>query len=282
LTEEEFAQRVEQGVVQAETLVWNETMANWQPYGQVRAVAVQLQAEALATGTPAGSTSDAPAPLRPAVQAAAAPGPAARASALAAPETTGAIRCGECGVAFPPDEVVPIAGQWVCAGCKPLALQKLREGVAVAGVLNYAGFWIRCGARLIDWIILFVPTIALVLLIQGVIAAMTAAAVASGSRVPVAITLVGMALMVLLLFGVQAGYTVFFLGRYGATPGKMACGLRVVRSDGSAITYGRATGRFFADLLNGWTFYIGYLIAAFDAETRALHDHICDTRVVYK
>jgi len=28
--------------------------------------------------------------------------------------------------------------------------------------------------------------------------------------------------------------------------------------------------------------YIGYLIVAFDDQKRALHDHICNTRVIYK
>jgi hypothetical protein len=28
--------------------------------------------------------------------------------------------------------------------------------------------------------------------------------------------------------------------------------------------------------------YIGYIMVAFDQEKRSLHDHICNTRVVYK
>jgi len=40
--------------------------------------------------------------------------------------------------------------------------------------------------------------------------------------------------------------------------------------------------RFFATMLSQLTLYIGYIIAAFDDEKRSLHDHICDTRVVYK
>ena len=48
------------------------------------------------------------------------------------------------------------------------------------------------------------------------------------------------------------------------------------------MTYGRATGRYFAHFLSSFTLGIGYLIAAFDNEKRALHDHVCDTRVVYK
>jgi len=72
-----------------------------------------------------------------------------------------------------------------------------------------------------------------------------------------------------------------YLGRYGATPGKMAVKIRVVTPDGGPISYGRATGRFFADILSGMICYIGYLMVAFDKEQRrALHDHICGTRVV--
>ena len=37
---------------------------------------------------------------------------------------------------------------------------------------------------------------------------------------------------------------------------------------------------FFAEMLSGMILGIGYLMAAFDDEKRALHDRICDTRVV--
>jgi uncharacterized RDD family membrane protein YckC len=291
LTAEAFAERVSQGLVQADTLVWNESLADWQPYAKVRAAAVQRQAEALVTGTAGGALHDGPTPLRATAAAASTGTPAAGVtpapvavvgtSAQAPLAPLGAIRCAECGLPFPPDEVIPIAGQWLCAGCKPMALQKLREGVGIAGTMQYAGFWIRFAARMVDWIILSIPSVGVVILVYGGLFAMLATSAGRGEP-PTALTFVAMAIMGLILFTVPLCYTVFFLGRYGATPGKMACGLRVVRRDGSAITYARATGRFFADLLNGWTFYIGYLIAAFDVEKRTLHDHICDTRVVYK
>ena len=78
------------------------------------------------------------------------------------------------------------------------------------------------------------------------------------------------------------GYQIFFLGKYGATLGKMACGLRVVTADGGKISYGRATGRAFAEMLSGIICYIGYIMIAFDDQKRGLHDHICNTRVIYK
>jgi uncharacterized RDD family membrane protein YckC len=81
---------------------------------------------------------------------------------------------------------------------------------------------------------------------------------------------------------VAVAYTTFFVGKYGATPGKMACGLQVVRPDGGRVTYLRAFGRYFAEWLSQITLLIGYIIAAFDDEKRSLHDLICDTRVIRK
>jgi uncharacterized RDD family membrane protein YckC len=81
---------------------------------------------------------------------------------------------------------------------------------------------------------------------------------------------------------IPIAYTTFFVGRFAATPGKMACGLRIITPDGGRVSYGRALGRCFAEWLSGLTLTIGYIIAAFDPEKRALHDRICETRVVYK
>ena len=39
------------------------------------------------------------------------------------------VVCAECGRGFPKNETVQIEGAHVCAGCKPLFLQKLREGI---------------------------------------------------------------------------------------------------------------------------------------------------------
>jgi uncharacterized RDD family membrane protein YckC len=39
-------------------------------------------------------------------------------------------------------------------------------------------------------------------------------------------------------------------------------------------------GRYFAQGLSAMLLYIGYIMAGFDSEKRALHDYLCDTRVI--
>ena len=78
-------------------------------------------------------------------------------------------------------------------------------------------------------------------------------------------------------------YEVAFLAQMGATPGKAAFGMKVVRPDGRPIGVGRAIGRYFSKLGEGWIILIGwcgYLLAGIDSQKRALHDMICDTRVI--
>jgi len=56
--------------------------------------------------------------------------------------------------------------------------------------------------------------------------------------------------------------------------------IKVVTPDGGRISYARATGRHFAKILSGIICYIGYLMAFWDDEKRALHDRMCGTRVI--
>ncbi len=66
----------------------------------------------------------------------------------------------------------------------------------------------------------------------------------------------------------------------GATVGKMAMGLRVVTGEGKRLTFLNATGRFFARILSGAIFCIGYIMVAFTDRKRGLHDMIANTVVV--
>lgn len=67
----------------------------------------------------------------------------------------------------------------------------------------------------------------------------------------------------------------------GATVGKWATGLRIVRRGGEPLGFGHATLRHtIGYLVSLLTLGIGFLLAIFDAEGRALHDRIAGTVVV--
>jgi uncharacterized RDD family membrane protein YckC len=51
---------------------------------------------------------------------------------------------------------------------------------------------------------------------------------------------------------------------------------------GSRISFGRATGRYFARWISNMTLTIGYIMAGFTAKKQALHDIIAGTLVMRK
>jgi len=233
LTEDEFDGRVKTGQVTNETMVWNETMRGWQSYNEWR------KGSSLVLEAP-------PAPQ---------------------------VVCSNCFRQFPESEVIRYQDSWVCASCKPLFFQRLKEGGVVPGILDYAPFWPRFGAKLIDSIITNVAS--------GIIQ--------FGAIIPIGMfskndALIGIVYLVssLLAMAISITYYVYFLVKHSATPGKMALGLKVVTPEGGPITAGTATGRFFAEILSAMICGIGYIMVAFDEEKRALHDRLCNTRVVRK
>jgi uncharacterized RDD family membrane protein YckC len=246
VTDAQLAQLVQSGRITADTLVWHEGMADWSPY---RDVAAQLNQ---------------PASMPPPI------------SSPAASTTISEVICAECGKPFPAADTIQIGKARVCAACKPVFLQKLSEGASInTGEMNYAGFGIRFAAKILDFLIVgLIPGIVLMALLIPAIAH-------ANENSPPQLGFIQLFEFAIML--VNMAYQIFFLGKYGATPGKMICKIKVVTSEGEKISYGRATGRFFAEMLSGMICYIGYLMVAFDQEERrALHDHICNTRVIYK
>ncbi len=246
----QFDALIQSGQIKPADLVWKEGMANWQPLSTVRP----------------GIGGTAPAPGAPPVMAG----------------DPNQITCVECGGQFTKDNAIQYGATWVCAACKPTFVQKLKEGATLGGAggaaaMNYAGFWIRFGAKFIDGLIF------MVILAIPVVALMIPMIRSAGQGGPP--PTMGIMIQVVLQLGsiiLGVAYNTFFLGKYGATPGKMAVGIKVVTAEGAPLTFPRAFGRAWADQLSSLICSIGYIIAAFDSEKRALHDHICSTRVVYK
>jgi uncharacterized RDD family membrane protein YckC len=128
----------------------------------------------------------------------------------------------------------------------------------VAQTVRYGGFWIRTAARAIDMIVLGMAISVLRFLVP-------------------ALPLFREGPFILALGGI---YEVYFVCTRGATIGKIAVNLKIVQADGSAIPRRLALGRYLAMGVSVLTGTIGFWMAAFDREKRALHDRICNTRVV--
>jgi len=240
ISEEEFQNLVKQGKITPGTLVWNSTMTDWKHYSDV-------------FGSNAEKTAGTTAPT----------------------SASGGTPCSECGRIFSQDEMIRFGESWVCAACKPVFVQKLKEGVNVAGAWVYGGFWVRFGAKIIDGIIIGV--------IQGILN-FVIGMVAGISYTPTSPEDMTAFFMIFYTvnIGIAVAYTTWFLGKYAATPGKMALGLKVITADGGKVSYLKAFGRYFAEIVSGIILCIGYIMAAFDDEKRTLHDRLCNTRVIKK
>jgi uncharacterized RDD family membrane protein YckC len=160
--------------------------------------------------------------------------------------------------------------------------------VPLSAPLQYAGFWVRFVARLIDGLILGIPFF---LMIIGPIFRfrryrLLARGGSFGPPDP--------AFVVPIIFGIVFVGTfllivkwLYFAGMESsagqATFGKAAMSLRVTDLQGRRLSFGCATGRFFAKIISGRiTFGIGYIMAGFTQKKQALHDMIAGTLVLRK
>jgi uncharacterized RDD family membrane protein YckC len=235
---------VRAGVVRDDTLVWHEGMANWQPHGAVRGVKPPAPMPAVPIG----------------------------------PESS---YCSECGRPFPGNQLVAIGNANVCAQCKPVFLQRMREGGQAIGARRYAGFWIRLVAFIIDAIILAVVGAIINIPLALIVGVGSAGIASSGNLSGLPAIFAAQGLLVFIDLALGVAYNVYFISSRGATLGKMALGLKVIRADGGPVSVGLAFGRYFAEILSGLILYIGFIMIGFDPEKRALHDRLCETRVIY-
>jgi uncharacterized RDD family membrane protein YckC len=234
------------GKIRPETLVWKAGMADWQPFDAIR-TALPVNGGEVSTGT----------------------------------------FCTQCGRQFPAADLLTYGVARVCAGCKDVFFQRLREqgptGALPFGMRRYGGFWMRFLARIIDGLILtviFTPLSFVFFAFAGRSAIPRPGATPDMSQLGtlLAIALGFSAVEVVLI----ALYEAWFVSNRYATPGKLVLGLQITRPNGDKLSFARAMARFILYYFGGLMLGIGWIIAAFDDEKRALHDRVCDTRVVYK
>lgn len=203
--------------------------------------------------------------------------------------------CSKCGAALAADAAF-------CQSCGATALQPAIGGsystaisphagvgaIAYATNVTYAGFWLRFVAYLLDQVILgiatMVLTVPLFFLMGG--AAMVESLIREGNGGVEPGQIAGILALVFGLSGVIVivnwlYYAYLESGEKQATWGKQVLGIYVTDLSGNRITFGRASGRFFAKLITGLIpFAIGFIMAGFTERKQALHDMIASCLVL--
>jgi uncharacterized RDD family membrane protein YckC len=153
--------------------------------------------------------------------------------------------------------------------------------------LPFAGFWVRFVAYLIDGLILGIPfmfvVIVAIFFLGGFGLMMRRNPVDPRAAAAIMGPLIFGYLLAMLIF-LGLGW-VYFAGMESserqATFGKAAVSLRVADLEGRRLSFGHATGRYFAKIVSGMIpFAIGYIMAGFTAKKQALHDMIAGTLVL--
>ena len=137
---------------------------------------------------------------------------------------------------------------------------------------SYGGFWVRVLAYIIDYMILqvassvFMAMLLAVVLGSGVVNGMTA-----GIGV---FSIYGLMLVANWLY-----FAILESSRYQGTVGKQALKLVVTDEQGERISFGRATGRYFAKIISTMILLFGFFMVGWTQRKQGLHDMICGTLV---
>jgi uncharacterized RDD family membrane protein YckC len=131
---------------------------------------------------------------------------------------------------------------------------------------DYAGFWQRAAAQVIDWLIVVVIAVPIMVLGFGMRQVSLDPAEHSWD---------------LLGFLAVAVAVIGFWRYCGATPGKIALGVKIVdAATGGPPTLGRLVLRFFAYFVSAFPLYLGFLWAVVDRRKQGWHDKIARTIVI--
>ena len=166
-------------------------------------------------------------------------------------------------------------------------LQALPQTTAAA-LEDYAGFWKRVAAYILDAIVLYIPNMLIlkamggdaaqetmkqaILAAPGDVHAMMAAYSQYYGTMGTAFIITGV--MTWLYFAVCES------SPWQATLGKLALGIRVTDLQGQRIGFLRALGRYPAKFLSALILFIGFLMVAWTQRKQGLHDMIAGTLVL--
>jgi uncharacterized RDD family membrane protein YckC len=153
--------------------------------------------------------------------------------------------------------------------------------VAIAPRSPYAGFWLRFVAWIIDRVVLQVVAGVVLFPLFGVSLMRMAMHMRPGNPDDIIPLFASMGRLTVAALVVNwLYYALLESSAWQATLGKKALGLQVTDLAGRRISFGRATGRYFARIISAMTLFIGYIMAGFTQKKQALHDMIAGTLVV--
>lgn len=146
-----------------------------------------------------------------------------------------------------------------------------------SSVQQYAGFFQRLAAYLIDWTVLGLVTLS----IEFCLGANPFQVLSAKSLEEINAYQAQTRWVYLLLYGFSFVYTLLFWVNFeGATPGKRLLGIKVVKEDGAPLNFASAFIRYFGYLLSAMVLGLGYLWVAFDKRKQGWHDKLARTVVV--
>ena len=149
--------------------------------------------------------------------------------------------------------------------------------------VEYAGFWRRFGAFVVDYAVVFCCTCLFTWFLYAV-------GVISSLELPELPFIPTWANAKFEMFGISINltatpllwlyYAVFESSSWMATPGKAACKLIVTDMKGNRISFLRASNRFFGRILSLITLGAGFAVAGVTEKKQALHDMMSGCLVV--
>lgn len=149
---------------------------------------------------------------------------------------------------------------------------------------QYAGFWLRFAAYLIDSLLATVAFVVLLIPILVFSGVMPAIGRISRGEDPADVFALVSSIFVaiaLSLAGIWLYYALLESSSWQGTVGKRALNLKVTDMSGNPVTFGRASGRFFARFITELIpLKIGYILAGFTEKKQAIHDMIASCLVL--
>jgi uncharacterized RDD family membrane protein YckC len=154
--------------------------------------------------------------------------------------------------------------------------------------MNYAGFWLRFVAIIIDNIIIGVAKwfiLTPILATFGIVSSFSFSDLQNPEDIAALVATIIGAIGISWVIGmvVDILYHSFMeSSKFQGSIGKMALGIIVVDASGQKLDFTKALIRNVCKIISTFIFYIGFIIAGFTEKKQALHDIIAGTLVIKK